>query len=233
MNRPFVLLNMAMTADGKIATENRSISRFGSQHDLTHLYELRSTVDAILCGAQTLRSENVDLGPGPKRFREQRLKAGLPEFPLRVLVSGSGRVDPRAKIFSRKFSPIVILTTRKAPAHRLARLRDRAHLEIVGAEEADLDRALRLLRDKWKVGRLLVEGGGVLNDAFFRAGFIDELHLTVCPFVAGGRSSPTISDGKGFLRLAEARGYALQSARRKGAELFLVFRSADQTLASK
>ncbi|MGH9593067.1 MAG: RibD family protein [Bryobacteraceae bacterium] len=79
------------------------------------------------------------------------------------------------------------------------------------------------MRQKWKVKRLLCEGGGELNDALFRAGLVDELHLTLCPKVFGGRNAPTIADGVGVLKLSGAARLRLKSARRAGDELFLVF----------
>src|SRR5688572_5144233 len=73
---PFVMINMAMTADGKIATANRAVSTFGSAHDREHLLELRATADAVMAGARTVDSNPINLGPGPAKFRRQRLKRG-------------------------------------------------------------------------------------------------------------------------------------------------------------
>jgi riboflavin biosynthesis pyrimidine reductase len=66
---PFVFVNMAMTADGKIATANRTVHSFGSAQDLAHLYELRATSDAVLCGARTVEVAETTLGPGVAKFR--------------------------------------------------------------------------------------------------------------------------------------------------------------------
>ena len=71
---PFVFANLAMTADGKIATANRAAHSFGSAHDLAHLYELRATADAILCGARTVEISNATLGNGGEKHRRRRLK---------------------------------------------------------------------------------------------------------------------------------------------------------------
>src|SRR5262245_21478072 len=104
--RPFVLVNMAMTADGKIATANRAVTTFGSPRDLRHLYELRATADAVMAGARTLEETKAKLGPGGVRYQRLRLRRGLAEFNLRVIVSGSGSIHPDAAIFQRRFSPI-------------------------------------------------------------------------------------------------------------------------------
>jgi len=224
--RPFLYLNLAMTADGKIATANRAVSSFSSRRDREHLLELRTTADAVMSGARTVDLNLVTLGPGPARFRRQRLRRGLAEYNLRIIVSGAGSIDPRAEVFKKRFSPIIILTTRRASAGRRERLRRLAdEVKICGAREIDFRRALRWLRQKWGVKRLLCEGGGEVNDALFRAGVVDELHLTVCPRIFGGRTAPTIADGVGWRRLAQAAKLRLKSARREGDEMFFVYQA--------
>src|SRR5262249_36923025 len=91
--------------------------------------------------------------------------------------------------------------------------------------------ALRWLRQKWGVKRLLCEGGGELNAALFRAGLVRELHLTVCPKIFGGRSAPTIAEGIGAEVLADACKLELMTMTRYQDELFLVFRAAKSSNA--
>ena len=223
-NRPFIFVNMAMTADGKIATANRAVHSFSSKRDLAHLYELRATADAILCGARTVEISNATLGTGGEKFRRLRLKNGLAEFPLRVIVSGSGSIDPAARIFQNRFSPLIVLTTNRASAAKLAQLRQLADVvKICGRREINFPRALRWLQTRWQVKRLLCEGGGELNDALFHAGLVDQIHLTICPKIFGGRTAPTLAEGQGCDRLARAGKFKLQSARRFQGELFTVF----------
>ena len=220
---PFVLMNMAMTADGKIATANRGVSSFGSRHDHENLLELRATADAVMAGARTVDSAAINLGPGAAKFRRLRLKRGLAEYNLRVIVTGRGSINPRAEVFQHAFSPIIILTTERASAAARRRLQRQADdVKVCGRNEINIRTALRWLRTTWGVKRLLCEGGGELNDALFRAGLVDELHLTICPNVFGGRNAPTIAEGRGFAKLAHASQFELKSARRAGDELFLV-----------
>ncbi len=221
---PFVFVNMAMTADGKIATANRAVSTFGSERDAQHLYELRTTADAVMSGARTIDLNPVKLGPGGTKYQQLRLKHGLAEYSLRIIVSGTGSIDPQAEIFKHRFSPIILLTTARASERKLKRLRALADaVRICGAKEINWLATLTWLREKWGVQRLLCEGGGELNEALFRADLVDELHLTLCPKIIGGRHAPTIAEGQGVRKLAEARRFALQSARRVGDELFLVY----------
>jgi riboflavin-specific deaminase-like protein len=224
MTRPRVILNVAITADGKLATANRAVSSFGSPRDQTHLYELRATVDAIMSGARTLNLNPVTLDAGAARYRRQRLRNGLSEHPLRIVVTGSGSIDPKAEIFKHRFSPILLLTTRRAGPRRLQALKDLAdQVKICGSESINFRLTLRWLRSKWNVRRLLCEGGGELNDALFRADLVDELHLTICPFIFGGRTAPTLADGLGAPGLPQASRLILKSSRRTGDELFLVY----------
>jgi riboflavin-specific deaminase-like protein len=215
------LINMAVTADGKIATANRAVHSFGSPRDLRHLYELRATADAVMCGARTVEISNATLGNGGETFRRLRLKNKLTEYPLRIIVSGSGSIDPEAKIFQKRFSPIIVLTTKRASEIKLTQLRKLADVvKISGQSEIDFRAVFRWLREKWNIKRLLCEGGGELNDALFRAGLVDEINLTICPKIFGGRHAPTISDGLGFPRLREAEQFKLTSIKSKNAELF-------------
>jgi riboflavin-specific deaminase-like protein len=221
---PFVLVNMAMTADGKIATANRQVSSFGSSRDHDHLLALRATADAVMAGARTVDLNPINLGPGPARFRALRRRRGLAEFNLRVIISRSGSVNPDAEVFRHRFSPIIVLTTRRAGRRQLRRLRRVTEaVQICGTREIDFRRALGWLRQTWGVKRLLCEGGGELNDALFRAGLVDELHLTVCPGIFGGRAAPTIADGRGAGKLARAARLELRSVRRAQDELFVVY----------
>jgi 2,5-diamino-6-(ribosylamino)-4(3H)-pyrimidinone 5'-phosphate reductase len=222
--RPFVFLNVAMTADGKIATANRRVSSFSSPRDQEHLFELRARADAVMAGARTVDLKPVTLGPGPARYRRLRRRRGLGEFNLRVIVSGDGSVDPKAEIFRHPSSPVLILTSQRASPARLKKLRAVAtEVKVCGRRRVNFPAALRWLRRQWRVKRLLCEGGGELNGSLFRAGVVDELHVTVCPRIFGGRSAPTIADGLGLRRLGRAARLELSSVRRHGEELFLVY----------
>jgi 2,5-diamino-6-(ribosylamino)-4(3H)-pyrimidinone 5'-phosphate reductase len=222
---PFVLINMAITADGKIATANRAVSSLGSKWDQEHLLELRATADAVMAGARTVDLNPVNMGPGPKKFRQRRLRAGLEEYNLRVIVSGSGSINPKAEIFHQRFSPIIIITAGSISERRLISLQKRGGIvQPFGRDAIDFPAALRWLRQEWNVKRLLCEGGGELNGALFADDLIDEIHLTICPKIVGGKAAPTIADGADPLRLAQARQFKLMSTKRRGDELFAVYR---------
>ena len=223
-NLPFIFSNFAMTADGKIAFANGEFTPFSSRRDREHMMELRATADAVMCGARTIEVTGTILGNGGEKFRKLRIKRGLAEFPLRVIVSGSGSINPTAKIFKKRFSPIIVLTTARISKANLKNLRAVAdEVKVCGKTEINFPAALRWLREKWRVRRLLCEGGGELHGALIHTDLVDQLHLTICPKIFGGRNAPTIANGSGFSRLADAAQFKLKSTNRVDDELFAVF----------
>ncbi|HVV00357.1 MAG TPA: dihydrofolate reductase family protein [Verrucomicrobiae bacterium] len=222
--RVHLFVNMAMSADGKIATANRKVSKFSSKRDGEELMLLRTRADAVMAGARTVDLNPVSLGPGAARYRRMRLRGGLSEYNLRIIVSRRCTIDPEAAIFKQKFSPVLVITTGQASAENLRRVR-RVADEVVsfGEREIDFRRFLDWLAVRWNVKHLLCEGGGELNDALFKAGVVNELHLTICPRLIGGKGAPTIADASGVQKLAQATELVLKSYQLRGDELFLVY----------
>jgi riboflavin-specific deaminase-like protein len=222
---PHVFINVATTVDGKLAPENRKFVPFGSKRDLDLLYELRARADAVLMGARTVDSAPGHYGPGPAKYHRMRLKHGLPEYNLRVIVSGRGTLSPQSDIFRYRFSPIIVLTSARASVRNLRRLRDVANdVEIFGDSELDFGAAFHWLEKKWRVKKILCEGGGELNTALIRQNLVSEIYVTVCPFIFGGRNAPTLADGMGVSSVKQATRLHLKSSKRIGEELFLIYR---------
>lgn len=221
---PFVYLNVAITADGKIAPTNRYFVPFSSSRDQELLIKLRTRCDAVMAGARTVDSVPVNLGPGGKKFRAMRVENGLPEYNLRVVISGSASLNPGAEIFKHKFSPLIVLSSESAPKSRVARLQKLgAIVQRFGEEELNFTAALRWLRKEWNVTRLLCEGGGAINAALVRENLVDEIYVTLCPTVFGGREAPTMADGWGVEKLADATQLTLKAHERVGDESYLIY----------
>lgn len=220
---PFVFTNGAVSLDGKLALENRSIIQFSSARDQRFVFQLRASADAVLCGAETVETFAIDLAAGPPECRRKRQQLGLAPEPLRVLVNDDGRIDPRARIFRKPVSPVIVLTTTRAAKQCAATLRERATVKGFGERTVDFVQAFRWLRDGFGVKRLLCEGGGETNAALIRAGVVDEMHITVCPLILCGRRAPTICDGEGVESLAQATRLRLKSVKQHQGELFLTY----------
>ena len=217
MKRPFVFINMAMTADSKIASTNRKVTTFGSRSDHQRLLELRAKADAILTGAGTLNAQpNITLGPAPKQE----------SAPVRVIVSGSGQVNSQHTIFRTPGAPVIVLTSERILARRLKELKQAADaVYVCGANNVDFEAAFEFLREHHGVKRVLCEGGGRLNDSLLRAGVVDEVNLTICPLILGGQDAPTIADGIGFDQLDDAAQFKLHTRKQVADEIFLTYRT--------
>ncbi len=225
--RPEIFVVMAVSADGKIASANRRIQTFGSSMDHDRLMDLRATADAVLSGSGTLNTADYDLEPGGERWRELRIQRGLEEFNLRVIVSGSGSINPDAAVFQRGQGPIIILTTDRCPPEKLQQLRQKTpHVMSFGPERIDWNAALLWLREEWGVRRLACEGGGELNAELFAGGLVDRIYLTLCPVIVGGDDAPTIAGGQGVESMDLASQFRLVGHRATGSEIFLEFVSA-------
>ncbi|MDQ3931020.1 MAG: 2,5-diamino-6-(ribosylamino)-4(3H)-pyrimidinone 5'-phosphate reductase [Chloroflexota bacterium] len=205
--RPFVFINVAMTADGKIDTVARRGAPISSPADLERVDRLRADSDAVMVGGHTLLHEDPKLTVKSAELRAERLARGLPENPMKVgVVSKIEDPDVAASIRTDgkflNFGParVVVFTTERTEAAQLQRLRNRgAEVFVVGERRVDLGRALAQL-GTLGVKRLMVEGGGTLNAELLRAGLVDEVHLYLSPLIFTGATSPTLADGPGLAR---------------------------------
>jgi riboflavin-specific deaminase-like protein len=221
--RPFVAVTFAMTVDGKVTTKNFSPVDFTSREDKTHLLRQRALGDAVLIGHSTLRHDNVRLGLPDRKMREARVARGQTPYPLRVIVSNEGRIDPSLNIFKADISPIVIFSTLRMPARYQKALREKATLHLSDANEVDLAWMLRQLRHDYGVRILACEGGATLFRALLEADLVDQLNLTIAPYLFGGANAPTLTGlSKEFL--PRSIRCSLTKMQVVGEECFLTYR---------
>ena len=220
MERPFVYVNMAMTADGKITSAGREYAAFTSRHDKRTMDRLRAEADAVLIGAGTLRADDPPLSIRDPEMKALRARSGRPPELRTVVVSA--RLDlPFDGRFFQGGDPAlrIVATVEDAPEEGVRRLQGRAQVWRLGRGRVDVVLLLARLKDAG-VERLLVEGGGETNWSFFEADAIDELYVTVAPCLLGGRDAPTLLEGEGR-RLADRRSLRLLSCEQVGEELYL------------
>ncbi|HEY0369430.1 MAG TPA: dihydrofolate reductase family protein, partial [Chthoniobacterales bacterium] len=148
----------------------------------------------------TLKKDNVRLGLPKGELGEQRLARGQTPSPLRVIVSNEGRIDPTLKIFQAEIAPILIFSTTRMPRATQKILREKATLHLSEAGEVDLAWMLQQLRREYKVQRVACEGGAALFRSMLERDLVDQLNLTIAPFVFGGAAAPTLTGtSKDFL----------------------------------
>ncbi len=191
--RPFVTANFALTWDGRISTRRGTPSDFSSKRDKRRLVEIRGRCDAVLVSAKTVAADNMTMGLPDAGLRAARVARGQREYPLRVLLTNSGRVDLAARIFTKSFSPIVIFSTTRMPARLRAALASQADVWLHESAAVNLAIMLAMLRADYGVKRLVCEGGAQIFRALLTAGLVDELHVTLCPRIFGGEKAPTLT----------------------------------------
>jgi len=219
MDRPFVYVNMAMSADGKITSFRREEPRFTSKQDKKTMDKLRAEADALLIGAGTLRHDDPRQEVRDPEMKAYRRSLGKPDLLLNVLVTASAKVDPRSKLFDpAKAQGCIVATVEDAPAENLRRLAEVAEIWTLGRGRVDVPLLLSRLKARG-VERLLVEGGGDLNWSFVEHDAVDELYVTVAPTIFGGRDAPTPVEGEG-LTMGSRRPLRLVSAEVKDGEIF-------------
>jgi riboflavin-specific deaminase-like protein len=182
-DRPYLVLNMVATLDGRIAIDGRS-GPIGDEADREIFHGLRTQADAVMVGAGTLRTERYGRIVRRPDRRDRRVAEGLDADPLAICVSARLRLPPDLPLLQDPDSRVAVLTA------SLDELPD-GPAEVVylrGEPGAELTLAplLRKLRSEHGVRSILCEGGPSLNESLIREGLVDELFLSVAPKLAGG-----------------------------------------------
>ena len=195
--RPFVFINAAMSADGKIATIQRTQTRISGEMDFDRVDELRAESDAIMVGIGTVLADNPSLTVKSDKRRENRIRARRGENPLRIVVDSTARTPSDAEVLNKGEGKRIIAVSQQAIVEDVDRLGEKADILVYGVDDVDLK---KLLHDLWLrgVGRVMVEGGATLNWSLISQQLVDEIYTYVGNMILGGETAPTLVDGAGF-----------------------------------
>ena len=204
MNRPFVFVNVAMTADGKIDTFQRKGAAISSQRDKERVDRLRAESDAVMVGGRTLLHEDPKLTVKSEALRAERVARGLTPNPIKVGVVTKAEFKSHSKFLYEGGARIVIFTTQRTSNEQLALLqsrdlKERVEVFVHEGERVDLKQMMHTLH-QLGIKRLMVEGGATLNFELLRLGLVDEVSAYVAPMIFGGDAAPTLATGSGFER---------------------------------
>jgi riboflavin-specific deaminase-like protein len=209
-SRPYVILNMVSSIDGKATVGGRTAG-LGDEADRQTMRNLRSKADAVMVGAGTLRSERISLGLDEPAEGPQ---------PLAVVATKTGNVPLESNLIVHKSQQVLLLLPENlhVPRYESARW-----LRVPGGPSGNMDlrEALKRLKDEHAVDLLLVEGGPTLNHALAASGLADELFLTLAPKLLGGEGCDSLTVLGGGPLSPEASSPKLLSGHLTGDELFL------------
>lgn len=198
MSRPHILVNVAMSADGKIDSVARKGAVISSIADKARLDRLRAEVDAILVGGRTLIAEDPKLTVKSKQLRLMRKARNLEENPAKVGIVSVADLKPNGNFMTAGSARRLIFTTRRTPPKQVKQLEKAgAQVFILNNGVIDLRQVMKSLHEQG-IRKLLIEGGGTLIAELFRLDVIDEVFIYIAARIFGGASAPTLADGPGF-----------------------------------
>lgn len=218
--RPYVILNAAMTLDGKIATATGS-SNISGEEDLKRVHEIRKDCDAIMVGIGTVLADDP-------RLTVHKIDANPDDNPVRVVVDSKCRTPVDARITNSDAKTIIsvaneykddLLESKKYETFKNRGVK----FFFSGSEHVDLVALMSFLHEEG-IEKLMLEGGATLNFSMIKAGLIDEISICIAPMVVGGVNAKTFFDGEGFDTMDEAVNLELIDSFSLGKDLILKYK---------
>ncbi|WP_420546230.1 2,5-diamino-6-(ribosylamino)-4(3H)-pyrimidinone 5'-phosphate reductase [Nitrosopumilus sp.] len=203
-SRPYVILSAAISVDGKIATKTGN-SQLSSKEDKIRLHKLRSKVDAILIGKNTLLQDDPLLN----------VRYSKGKNPIRIILDSKGIIPNHSKILQTSNNiPTIIAVSKKISKANYSKLRNfPVDVIVVGENSVNIKSLLKKLANQ-KIQNILVEGGGSVNWEFIEKNLFDEMIITVSPFLIGGSNSTSFVQGKGFSKISKSPNLTLKSVKK-------------------
>ena len=206
-----IILSAAISIDGKIATRSGD-SKLSSKRDLTRLHKLRSQVDAIIIGKNTVNKDDPLL----------TVRYSKGKNPIRIILDSHGTISNKSKILqtSNKVKTIIVVT-KKITKKNLQKLKKfPVEIMIIGENQVNIKSLIKILR-KRKIKTALLEGGGTINWEFIKNNLVDEFFITITPFILGGKDAITLVQGEGFDKIIKSHKLRLNGIKRLENDLFL------------
>jgi len=210
-SRPHIILSAAITLDGKIATKTGH-SKLSSKKDKIRVHKLRAKVDGILVGKNTVLRDDPLL-----TVRHTKGKN-----PTRIILDSYATISRKSRIIKTcKNIPTIIAISKSAPQKNIRKLKKYpVQIIVSGTNSVNIKNLLKILW-KLKIKKILLEGGGTINWEFVNQNLVDEIIVTVTPYLIGGKSAISLIEGKGFSKIEQSMKLNLRNVTRVRNELVL------------
>lgn len=186
--KPYILLNSAMTVDGKIATNNSSV-KISGKNDLIRVHHLRKEYDGIMVGINTIIIDNPKL-------TIHKIPSKKSDNPVRIIIDSNARTPLNSNVLNDDAQTIIIVS-KNAPSKNTQKLKEKCKIIMSGEEKIDLKDSMQKLYSLG-IKSILLEGGSTLNYSMFKENLIDEVSICIGSKILGGVTSKTLVDGAGF-----------------------------------
>lgn len=174
--RPYVMIKVAMSADGRIATKTGDSKYITSKEARAYVHKLRTEVDAVMVGLNTVLRDNPELTP--------RLFKG--KDPMKIVVDSRLKI-PRNCNLMKEPAKLIIATTKKAPKAEIKKLQQKGiNVIITGSKNGMVDpQDLMKQLGKHEITSVMIEGGSELNSSAINARVVDKILMFAAPKLIG------------------------------------------------
>ncbi|HOI71560.1 MAG TPA: 2,5-diamino-6-(ribosylamino)-4(3H)-pyrimidinone 5'-phosphate reductase [Methanobacterium sp.] len=214
--KPYIILNSAMTLDGKIATRTGS-SEISGPEDLQRVHQIRKELDAIMVGINTVLEDDP-------RLTVHKFSSEESDNPLRVVTDSKAITPINSRVLNEE-AETLIAVSQDAPRERVKLLMDKGdNVDVILAGETRVD--LTILMDELAqrgIRSILLEGGSTLNYSMLKDGLVDEIRVCIAPMIAGGVKAKTLADGEGVDYMKDAFKLELKKSYKLGKDFILEY----------
>lgn len=218
-NKPYIILSAAMTIDGKIASKSGD-PNVSDEEDWKEVHKLRTQVDGIIVGKNTILKDNPKL----------HIKFYDHKGYCRIVVDSklSIPIDSNIINFQPQIYPTIICTTENASLERIRDFESKKVkvLKSGKGKKVDISNLMPLLYNLG-IQKLLLEGGGKLNWSFIKHNLVDEIRLTIAPWIVGGKNAISLVEGTGFETMAEGTRFKLLEALNRDNYVILRYKKSE------
>jgi len=216
--KPHVILNAAMTLDGKIATKTGN-SQISGKKDLERVHKLRKEVDGIMVGINTVLTDDP-------RLTIHKIDSNKSDNPIRIVVDNQGRTPLNSRILNDDAETIIAVSNyaknQDISLERCEKLNKLADIFYSGENSVHLKELMKHLYSK-NIKTLMLEGGSTLNFSMIKEQLIDEIRVCVAPMIVGGKNAKTLVDGEGFNLMKDGIKLELKNRYQLGKDLILEY----------